>query len=257
MMIINRILVLLLFLAGCTQKQKHSNDAVSMITYSSYGFTFESGKIFEVKNSIDIAYYKDYIVYKTTVISSNAGGTSLNTDVYLNDTTGIKSYQYYFFKKGEKSGLVLTDENKWKVFKQDTFLKLEGLNFNDYDFFKLDLGKPDKTEINPKTKEIEIEKFENKLKGENEPDSLYRYYSKDLSTIDFSFNPEFDARAHSKLYKIGVIHYSTPKSASKSPDRKRRESFWKIEKSNSNESDAFLKLFNRFIAEKERVNKTK
>jgi hypothetical protein len=228
-----------------------------MITYSSYGFSFESGKIFEVKNSIDIAYYKDYIVYKTTVISSNAEGTSLNTDIYLNDTTGTKLYQYYFFKKGEKNGLVLTDENKWKVFKKDTFLKLEGLNFNDYDFFKLELGKPNTVVLNPKTKEIEIEKFENKLKGEQEPDSLYRYYSKDLSTIDFSFNPEFDAKAHSKLYKIGVIHYSTPKSASKSPDGQRRESFWMIEKSNSNDSDAFLKLFNRFIVEKERINKNK
>ncbi|MFD0939392.1 hypothetical protein [Pedobacter boryungensis] len=196
-------------------------------------------------------------MYKTTVITSNAEGTSLNTDIYLDDTTGVKSYQYYFFKKGENDGLMLSTSNKWKVFNHDDFLKFNGLNFNDYAFFKLDLGKPDKIEINPKTKEIEIEKFENKLKGEQEPDSLYRYYSKEISDINFSFNPEFDAKAHSKLYKIGVIHYSTPKSAIKSPDRQRRETYWKIERLNPKDSDAFLKLFDRFIVEKERINNTK
>lgn len=237
----------------CSGSYQSSTEKIDMIDFSSYGFSFETGKIFEVKNKIGIAYYKGYILFKTTVITSKVQDTSMNTNIYLNDTTGTKSNMYFFFKEGEKDGLMLNLNNKWNPIKYDNFLNANGLDFGNYEFFKLELGKPDQVQINPKTKEIEIEKFANKLKGEGEPDSLYRYYNKNLSKVNFSFNPKFDKRAKSKLYKIGLIHYSTPKSKGKSPDGKRRESFWKIEKSNSNDSVVYLGLFKRFLLERNRT----
>jgi hypothetical protein len=242
-----RILPIFFFAISCV-KQKPPEE-ISMIYFVSSGFSLESGKILEIKNNIGIAFYHDYILYKTTLITIKSKGN----DIYLDDTTGTKSYRYFILKKGEKKGLVLSASNKWQPFNYANFLESNGLNFDKYDFFKLDLGKPNEVVVNPKTKEIIIEKFENKLKGESEPDSLYRYYNSDLVNIDFSFNPEFDTKAHSKLYKIGVLYYSNSKSAQRSPNGKKIETFWKIEKPVYNESVSLLKLFNQFILERKKT----
>jgi len=231
---------------------------ITAINYCSYGFSIESGGLFEMKNNLQIAYYKDYVLYKVTttnitdVIDHNISKDTLNTDINLSDTTGTKSFKYYVLKKGEPQGLVFDEHNKVKVFNCDSLIRNQGLNFKEYNFFSLDLGTPDVTIRNKKTNEIDVEKFANKIKGEDEPDSLYRYYNKSLENIDFSFSPQLDMKAKSKLCKIALVYNGNTNNMVKQKNHSRRESFWKIERINP--SKEFLVFFEKFIFEHKKLN---
>ena len=242
-------LIFALLFWGCSGKAQ-DKDTILVVDYSTYGFSYETGGLLEIENSIKIAQYKDYLGYRLTTFKKS--GKSESTDIDITDKSGVKTYRYFVIKKGSQNGLLFVEKQLPQVLEYKKFLGSEGLNFADLSFFQLNLGVPDKIERNKLTNDIEIEKFGNKIKGDEEPDSLYRYYDKSLNSVSFSFNPAFDEKAKSKLWKIGLM-YKIPKKITKSETIQRKESYWKIEKSNSKDDDNFLKIFNQFIAEREKM----
>lgn len=195
-----------------------------MINYRSHGFS-EIDKI-TVDNQVLITYMGDYTVYRTMAFNHNSGSRAKDPNIYLNDTTGTKLYSYYFINETDKEGLVFNIQKEWKKFDRDLFIKSNGLDFANYDFFKLDLGNPAAIEYDT-SKNLMIEKYNNKLNGQNEPDSLYRYYDQRLKDIKFSFNKSFDSKTKSKLCKVGLI-YNTSVTKNKQSNKIRREDYFMI-----------------------------
>jgi len=239
-------LLMLIFVVGCFREPN-----LSAIDYTTFS-VWDNGKApINLKNHIRVAYYKDYMLYRTTTIVSSTKGSSSNTEIYLNDTTGTKVYSYYVLRNSARKGLTFSTLYKKKIFDRAEFLNASGLNFKDSPFFNLELGIPDRVEINPNTGEIELEKYLNKNKGSEEPDSLYRYYDHDLASLNFSFNPTLDKKQKSKLWKISLIYSGMPKPPSGGAEKPRTEAYWKFEKSTltQSESDTLMKVFNKFIVE--------
>jgi len=214
-----------------------SLQELTLIEFRSSGYS-EIDSI-EVNNQIRIAYLQDYTIYRTVTFDQNSGNFASASSIYLNDTTGTKRYSYYFFENKNKEGLVFNTKHQWKKFNHDLFIKSHGLDFANYDFFKLDLGNPAEVAYRD-SKNIMIEKFANKLAGKYEPDSLYRYYDQRLKAIDFSFNRSLDLKSKSKLYKVGLVYHS-------SSSNNRREDYFVISLvKDATEEKKILELFDEF-----------
>jgi hypothetical protein len=251
-----RFLILPLFLFGCGQRETQDDTKLSALDYKSYGFSDEWKEPIVLANEIRIASYKNYLMYRTITIVDTNMSTADDTKIYLNDNSGTKVYSYYVFRKGNQNGLLFSSIRKTKPIELNNLLKHEGLDFENYTLFTLDMGKPDIVVRNPETKEIEIEKFANKVVGKQEHDSLYRYYSKELASIDFSFNKAFDKQKGSKLWKTSLIYNTKANKDVKDPENPRREAYWKVEQVSLSpgDTDSLMKMFNRYIEEEKKWN---
>lgn len=245
MLMQNKLLFLITLLTTCGSA-KQSTDDIRAISFSSYGFSYEKDTVFELRNNIKIAYYKDYSLYQTKTITLSPGpDNSSDTYIDLKDTVGVSTYKYFIIKKGEKKGLLFDRKANPKAYDLDIMLKRDGLNFKDFPFFCLDVGKPAQTEKNSTNGDV-IEKFANPVKGPLEPDSLYRYYNTKLSDVNFTFCDHFDKIQQNKLWKIGLIYHKKEGKAG----IVRREAYWKFAPY-ENDDQLFLTMFKQFIAQKD------
>lgn len=251
---LNKFLVFSLLMSFVHQQQ-HSKNDISVIEFSSYSVAYHQGKAIPIKNNIEIAYYKDYLLYKTTLLLLNhVADTSIHTVIDLTDTSGVEVHKYYVVKKGDSRGLVYDNLNKKKEFNYSELLKHEGLRREDNPMFAVDLGKPAQIERNKFTNDIEVERFENRFKGKHEPDSIYRYYSKDLVDIDFSFNPSIDQKMKNKFCKFLLVYHTKSNANEKNAALARRETYWQFKKIKSKDTLLFQKYFDDFIIEREKID---
>lgn len=152
-------------------------------------------------------------------------GNKIDQIVTKKDT----SYFYYIIKKDAKEGLMYKEDSKDNsgvVFKLDSMMKFLSIDSSSYKILELELNNP--IEV-VKHKEQKIEKYAFKKTSITDPDTIYRYYDRDLTNVDFTFSKLLDKKNNSKLVKTIFIFNQQPKAIAKTnEDIPKREMSWEM-----------------------------
>lgn len=176
------------------------------------------GELVPQRQSIDVFYSKDYLVARTrannfTIDTRLRPGTN---EVLHEKVTIDSSYVYYISKRGEKFGLVFDslsikndkhcklDINTGKPIKLDvdSFIK-STLTPPAFFYGVKSKGKDSMTVVRDEKKGILIEKYLNKRREVQEPDSSYFYFRK--KQMDFSFIVKNKRNDNMYLFKARAI----------------------------------------------------
>lgn len=169
-----------------------------------------SNGLIDVDSTWLFKFFNDnYIIYKLPRIEFKDSKTKMRQDtIDLVFSSPDTTFKYYIVKNDEDMGMQYdNDLNKVKQFSLDSLLKENGLHLSMFGVYQLRLTKPDKIEDYGN---IKIEKYFKKKLAEGDSDSIYRYFDKKLSNINFSYSPFLDKKAKSKLFKTSFINIYKP-----------------------------------------------
>lgn len=176
-----------------------------MIHYHSELFNLERKTVDTFRKRTKIAFYKDLRMCVVPIIKLQPLNSIVEKDTVTfvsKDTTYIS----FVFRKTDKFGLSYTFDNfkneKGKIFKVDSLLQDLTLREQDLKSLSTDFGEIIETVENDGAR---VEKILVKKLSPQDPDSIFRYYNKDLEGIDFTFSKDLDKKNNSKLYKTLFI----------------------------------------------------
>ena len=202
------LMISLLFLASSTCSKKNDLKCISLcFSYpvNSYKEKDEI-KIYNLKDTISIFYYSDYLIYR------------LSPTVRFETGEKVKGTEPYFiYNKKNKLGLLfssLEDSTQGITYPVDSFLINRALKGKDLDIPVDSLwsligvvkGKDG----------ILIEKYGSIKPGDEMTiDSIYYYYSKKMIKVEYSFSKKLDSVNRMKLFKARFLFNSKYSSSNK------------------------------------------
>ncbi len=238
-------------LIGCSLNGRTSGKIRFINIVSEAKAYRESGDVFNIDNSLRIAFYKEYRIHVYPRITQynkevkDATGKTIDEVAYRLDTT----YTYIVSMKGNNLGLkyssLIDPNSRGKRFNLDSLNRANGLYSSNFKVYNAPrLGDPIEVIRNDGGKVI-LERFLVPKEKNNYPDSIYRYYDETLKEIDFSFIPELDQKHNSKLVRVSMVFNPIAKGlyAIAIP---RRESFWEMKEIYEKNPGAYLQLIERF-----------
>jgi len=194
---------------GCSLKTADTYDSLKIIDVKSHLQLYEKNekKLFDFGNTSRIAFQGNDRLYIFTRIKTyrkmgwDDKGLPIEKSIRT-DTT----YDIFAIEKGKQMGLRYSIDNfqneKGSVFQIDSVLEHIGLGKDNHKSFNFKLGIPSSVEKDGRNT---IERFSFNKTTPEDPDSVYRFFDKDLSKIDFTFSAELDKESDSKLYKTIFI----------------------------------------------------
>jgi signal peptidase I len=212
------ILTFCLFCTPCFSQKTYSS--IEIITFQSkLKSYYKNGTIDDFGQEIQIAFFKDLILYRTSTIHFEPQHHYINFDATKDgDTIKMEdpgpsiidkiTYTYHIYKKGKNTGLSFGDTySKGKPFVPDTLFHHTNISTAHQDATGMDFGQPQQV-VNSQGK-VMLEKFYNLDTAKKMPDSVFRYYDKSLKDFNFSLSPKLDREKQSKLIKsIYVFKYA-------------------------------------------------
>jgi len=230
--------ILILFLGSYTCSKKSDLKCLGLCfnyPLSAYKENDEI-KIYNLKDTILIFYYSDYILYR------------LSPTIIFETGEKLKGTEPYFiYNKKDDFGFLFTslnDSSKGTKYPVDSFLANRGLKGKDFDI-PIDSLWSLTEEIKVK-EDILLEKYGPlKLGDETTIDSIYYYYSKAMNKIEYSFSKKLDSIKAMKLFKVRFLYNERTSTANKIILPKRELSFELIEESvlNPQKIIEFIKKF--------------
>ena len=225
------------------QELQMENNIVAF-DYNTFSASYANDKLGDLRNQIKIVYYKDYVLYETTVLKTKSELDENGKEIIRIDyNTKDMFYLYYIIKKGAEKGLMFYNLERSKIFVYKNFLNDMSLDFEKYSLFNLKFGKLAKVERGSQ-KGMRIEKFAPEIKTGDNPDSIFCFYDQSLKEIDFSFNPAVDKKSNSKLWKIAMIYNARQKPI----EHPTYQVYWEFKRSNLSDKKKYLDYFQKFIS---------
>lgn len=253
----SKYLIIILLIVGCSREKKIITNNISIVDFSSHARSEDGFEGFDINNEVRIAFYKDYILYRTSLTSTVDTNRNNEAHIYLNEPVGKKVHSYFVIKNGDQKGIVYGSTIRNRIIDVNIFLRDHGLNFDGSSFFKMQLNRePDTIIRDLKSKEIVMDKYAVKNKQHGQPDFVYRYYNKDLSGLQCSFNKPLDKKMNSKMWKISLIFVKSHNSGAKDALRSQNEAYWKFDKTSLSKSEIkeLMGIFNIFIKERSKID---
>ncbi|MEP7251373.1 MAG: hypothetical protein ABI683_03310 [Ginsengibacter sp.] len=208
-----------------------------LISNSPVGLFEDHGekKIYNITDTTGIFYFNNYILYRLPP-----------TQVFETGENVKNSEQYFIYNNEDEKGILfdsLKEHCSTKQFSVDSFLFARGGRGKDFDIPVDTVWKLAETFQNT---EFVIEKYA-LIKQSNEfyYDSIYYYYSKNITPIDFSFSRKLDSIKGMKLQKIRLL-YNENYSFSQSKIIPKREFSFEFKIMPTNNSNEIFNFFRRF-----------
>lgn len=251
-----RILIFIFFvffINSCNKKS--ATQSLQIIRYNSdFKDYFSDGTIENSTTNLIIAYYKTYILYGVPSTSFILKKSSLNRDTIFNELipSNDTTYTYFVLEENAKIGRrydSLSSSNG-SNFKPDSLFELINIDSANLKIFSVDLGKPYKI---TKEKDKILEVFLNHTV--NGTDTIYRYFDKGLSDLQFSFSQLSDTQKKSKLYKTRMVQFSP--NTNYKPTQSfviRTDITDEIKRLKIDNQTPIIKLFEKFEHESEKLN---
>ncbi len=228
-----RFLIVLL-LASCMQ-----NNSVRgykyMVSYPYLGKLKDSVRFTQLKDTLLVFYYKDYVLYQIPEVQMSYNETGI--------VSQQKVYSYFAYKKKEQYGYAfynLNDSSTLTRVWTDSFLNKRTFktSFSAENRFRVD------SSCDPVTKVI-FEKFVPTKMGEYVFDSVYFYYSPAMRGYDFSLSKKQDSLKKDKLFQVRLLYnqYFSDSNNIMMPKREFQFKFEKYEQFDLNLIIAFLDKF--------------
>lgn len=167
------------------------------------------GELIPQRQSIDVFYSKDYLIARKRAFNFDIS-TKLRpgtNEVVDEKTTRDSSFIYYISKRGEKFGLAFNSFKHTKV-DVDSFIK-STLTPPAFFYTVKSKGKDSMSLVRDDKKGILIEKYLDKRREIQEPDSSYFYFRK--KPMDYSFLVKDKRDDNMYLFKMRAICNPAPK----------------------------------------------
>jgi hypothetical protein len=193
-------------------------------------------KIYSLKDTISILFFKDCILYRLPEMTR-----------FDNDEKVVNTEQYFIYNRTQTQGLFFKTVNDsiGELLPVDSFLRKRAMGGN-------------KFEILADTFWRQVEIFQNKVNGdfiekyvpikktdETCFDSIYYYFTNSLNQIDYSFSRGLDSSRNKKLYKVRLI-FNKGFSISQKIMLPKREFCFEIEESTIPEFNKIKSIIDRF-----------
>ena len=193
------LIIILLFSGSYTCSKKDNLKSIGLC-YNYPLSTYKENnkiKIYDIKDTILIFYYSDYVVYRLSATRQFETGEKLKG-----------TEPYFIYNKKNDFGFLfnsLNDSSQGIKYPLDSFLANRGLKGKDFDIPVDSLWSL--TEVVKIKKNSLLEKYTSLKQGdETTIDSIYYYYSKDMNKIEYSFSKKLDSIRAMKLYKIRLLY---------------------------------------------------
>lgn len=238
-------LAMIFTLFGYCSKQSTLNTKSITYVYSFQFFTTDSGKLVTWKDSVNIYYRGNYILFaiphrfEKTRVNTGKNGNYIGETILKNEIW----YSYLMYPKGDMYGSLkdsLTSSKPRKVL-VDSVLKF--ITYSSFPFYMSDNDILLRKTINEKTGTAIEKHIYKERKTASYPDSINYYFNKDLNNIDFSFSKLLDSTRRAKLVRVELITNPSTDSATMKTIPRRTISF-EI-KNNSSDTSINEVLFDR------------
>lgn len=200
-----RLLVFFLFLSACATKP---NRELSLELRVLYPVLLMGPTGYEpIKDTVFIQYRKDTVFYHIPFIEFDLVGTEAKNE--------RRKYCYFIYRQGRDSGIYMSYLDTTKVFTKanvDTILAnrafKKAIDLDGFQFVHRD-RKGKKGQF--------ADRYAYPGKLEDDLDSLYLNYDKELMHIPFSLSPRLDSIQQSRLYKVHAIFNEQQNSLENKP----------------------------------------
>jgi len=232
------LMILFLFLGSYTCSKKSDLKCLGLCFNYPISIYKENDeiKIYNLKDTILIFYYSDYILYR------------LSPTIRFETGEKLKGTEPYFvYNKKDDFGFLfssINDSSKGTKYPVDSFLANRGLKGKDFDI-PIDSLWSLADEIMVKEDILMVKYGSLKQGDETTIDSIYYYYSKNMNKIEYSFSKKLDSIKAMKLFKIRFLYNERTSTDNKIILPKRELSFEMTEESAPNPQKIieFIKKF--------------
>lgn len=239
-----------LFLSCSVTNQKKDDVKIISVRYNSQLFNLGKKSIENFEKITKIAFYKDLKLCLVPTIHVQLKDTE---DLKSSDGIFVKpdtSFMAFIFNKTDSIGLSYNFDNfsneEGKLFNVDSLLKVLTLREDDLKSLGANFGRLDEVSVNGHCK---IEKFVVQKTSAQDPDSVFRYYNKNLKDIDFTFSKVLDNKNSSKFYKTLFIYNPVSDKMVLDHDIPRREICYEFYVLNQDRIQVYRDIFKKFSEE--------
>ncbi|MEJ5996602.1 hypothetical protein WG904_19395 [Pedobacter sp. Du54] len=222
-------------------------------------FDFTSKSMMNIGNTLRFVYIDHFtmIISKRIGYFSNLSVDNKSGEVDQKLSRIDTTYMVHVFSNASNIGLKFNlanfREGHPKIIKKDSLLKHIGLNKENLAYFEMELGTPESAERCSDTliERYSLAKHPGKIndKKNEAPDSVYRYYSKNMNDIPFVISSKLDSLSSSKYFSSKIIFNPVFGAESTSPAIPRREWGISITRVNNDQVLIYQEILRKFNGE--------